>query len=87
MLVYFVIFIINCFALFKVQDIVDEKREGKVTLYRVRWKGYKAKDDSWLPKQDLGCPKIFKKYLKIRNKDNEDTFTVIITIQRSNQLN
>lgn len=49
-----------------------------MTLYRVRWKGYTAKDDSWLHKQDLGCPVLFKKYCKIRDQDKSDTFLVII---------
>jgi hypothetical protein len=38
--------------LFEIEDIIDKdvtvKRGKSITKYRVRWKGYKAEEDSWL---------------------------------------
>lgn len=31
-------------------------------IYRIRWKGYAAGDDTWEPKESLSCPDIIKKY-------------------------
>ncbi|CCM06925.1 uncharacterized protein FIBRA_09237 [Fibroporia radiculosa] len=38
---------------FEIERIIDSKIVGKRTLYRVRWKGYPASDDSWLLKAEL----------------------------------
>ncbi|CAO1439435.1 unnamed protein product, partial [Diamesa serratosioi] len=63
-------------AEYEVKSIVDDKKEGKITLYRVRWKGYTAKHDSWLPREDLGCFKILKKYLKLKKQEQKDIYAV-----------
>ena len=38
---------------FKIERIIDAKTVGKRRLFHVRWKGYPASDDSWLPKSEL----------------------------------
>ena len=38
---------------FEIESIIDSKKVGKRTLYRIRWKGYPASDDSWLPESAL----------------------------------
>ncbi|CCM07132.1 uncharacterized protein FIBRA_09468 [Fibroporia radiculosa] len=42
---------------FEIECIIDSKTVGKRTLYRVRWKGYLALDDSWLPNTELSHAK------------------------------
>lgn len=37
----------------EIECIVDQVGKGKHAEFRVRWKGYDAKDDLWLAKEDL----------------------------------
>jgi len=47
---------------YEVADIIDHKYVGKKLLYRIRWKGFSAADDTWEPKDSLSCPDIIKRY-------------------------
>ena len=38
---------------YEIEKIVDMKRSRKRDLFRVRWKGYLASADSWLPRKEL----------------------------------
>ncbi|XP_055302155.1 chromo domain-containing protein cec-1-like isoform X3 [Sitodiplosis mosellana] len=59
---------------YEVQKIVgDEIRNGK-KYYRIRWKGWTAKDDTWEPKASLSCPEIIKAYES--SKDDEKEYEV-----------
>lgn len=49
-------------AEYEVQNIVDHRYVGKRLEYKIRWKGYSAKDDTWEAKNSLSCPEIIKKY-------------------------
>lgn len=56
---------------YEVEKIVeDEIRNGK-KHYRIRWKGWSAKDDTWEPKASLSCPEIIKAYENSKNDDKE----------------
>lgn len=60
----------------QVEAIVDHKKQKGRTVYRIRWKGYTAKDDSWLAANDLSCKDILKKYRKKIERSNKDVYTV-----------
>lgn len=49
---------------FEVERFLAHKTINNVRFFLVRWKGYKGKDDSWLPEGDLSCPNILKEYQK-----------------------
>lgn len=56
---------------YEVQKIIaDELRNGK-KYYRIRWKGWAAKDDTWEPKTSLNCPEIIKAYENSKTDDKE----------------
>lgn len=61
---------------YEVQSIVDHKKEKGRTIYRIRWKGYSSKDDTWLPATELSCKDILKKYRKKIERENKDVYTV-----------
>lgn len=61
---------------YEVEAIVDHKKAKGRTLYRVRWKGYSAKDDTWLAANDLSCKDILKKYRKRIERDSKDVYNV-----------
>lgn len=58
------------------EDIVDHKKEKGKTLYRIRWKGYSANSDDWLPASELSCKNILSKYKKKQEKANKDVYDV-----------
>lgn len=39
--------------IFEVECILDMEKRGEKRYYRVRWKGYSAKDDTWEPESNL----------------------------------
>ena len=49
--------------------------KGK-TVYRVRWVGYSADQDSWLPARDLHCKDLLKKYKKQTEREMKDVYNV-----------
>lgn len=62
--------------IFQVEAIVDHKKEKGRTLYRVRWKGYSPKSDTWLPANELNCKVILNKYKKAQEKVSKDVYEV-----------
>ena len=36
-----------------IERILDERRRGRGWQYLVRWKGYGAGDDEWLPRREI----------------------------------
>lgn len=61
---------------YEVEAIVDHKKKGGKTIYRIRWKGYGQKDDTWLPATELSCKDLLKKYRKKIDRDNKDVYNV-----------
>lgn len=59
---------------YEVQDIVDHRKErGGKMVYRIRWKNFGAKDDTWEPEATLSCPDIIKRYkAKLAEKEKEE---------------
>lgn len=61
---------------YQVEAIVDHKKEKGKTVYRVRWKGYSANQDTWQLANDLSCKDLLKKYKKKLERENKDVYTV-----------
>lgn len=57
---------------YEVQDIVDHRKERGKMVYRIRWKNFKAKDDTWEPESTLSCPEIIKRYKAKLKKEEEE---------------
>lgn len=57
---------------FEVQKIIDDEMRGGKKYYRIRWKGWSAKDDTWEPKTSLSCPEIIKAYESAKQDDDDD---------------
>ncbi|XP_062546223.1 ABC transporter F family member 4-like [Armigeres subalbatus] len=57
---------------YEVQEIIDHRKErGGKMVYRIRWKNFSAKDDTWEPEATLSCPDIIKRYkAKIEKEDS-----------------
>lgn len=51
-------------AEYEVEKIVGHKQEGRQISYRIRWKGWGPKDDTWEPEEDLNCDEMLEKYKK-----------------------
>lgn len=58
------------------EAIVGHKKEKGKTLYRVRWVGYTADQDSWLASSDLNCKGLLNKYKKIIERESKDVYNV-----------
>lgn len=56
---------------YEVDKIVDEETRNGKKYYRIRWKGYGAKSDTWEPKNSLNCPDKIKEYENGKN-ENQD---------------
>lgn len=56
---------------YEVQKIIDDDMRGGKKYYRIRWKGWTAKDDTWEPKASLSCPELIKAYESSKNDDQE----------------
>lgn len=50
-----------------VENIMAHKTTKSGHKFLVHWKGYDSSEDSWVPKENLSCPRILKKYLKDNN--------------------
>lgn len=59
---------------------MDHKKEKGKTVYRVRWKGYPAGQDSWLPGAELSCKDLLKRYKKKTERETKDVYTVSILV-------
>ncbi|XP_055685478.1 M-phase phosphoprotein 8 isoform X1 [Lutzomyia longipalpis] len=55
---------------YEVEDIIDHKVSRGKTTYRIRWKGWGPKDDTWEAEDTLSCPDIVARYKKKMEKDD-----------------
>lgn len=58
------------------------------TEYKVRWKGWSAKYDSWLPEEELNCPQLLKRFSashpkEVKEEEKEEEYEV--SIQSANK--
>lgn len=60
----------------QVEAIIDHKRDKGKTLYRIRWKGYSSKDDTWVTGNELSCKDLLKRYKKKMAKETKDVYVV-----------
>lgn len=61
---------------YEVEKVIDERMFNGKKQYRIRWKGFTAKDDTWEPKSMLNCPELIKAYEKKRKEEVEADFEV-----------
>ena len=40
--------------MFTVEKIIDKKKDGRRTLYLIKWEGFNEKDATWEPLSNLG---------------------------------
>lgn len=62
---------------YEVDKIVDHKISDGKTFFRIRWKGYGAKDDTYEPKSSLRCPDKIKAYEKAQKAAVDNTDYVV----------
>lgn len=61
---------------YEVQKIVDDELRNGKKFYRIRWKGWGAKDDTWEPKSSLSCPDIIKAYESSKSAADDQDYEV-----------
>ncbi|XP_047500564.1 M-phase phosphoprotein 8-like isoform X2 [Penaeus chinensis] len=61
---------------FEVEAVVDHRVRGRFTEYKVRWKGFGPKDDSWVPEAELNCDTLLNKYFKTAGAKQEEVYEV-----------
>lgn len=59
----------NSDGVYEVEQILDDKKIGKVMHYLIRWKGYDSSHDTWERKSNLQCPTILKQYIEKRSRN------------------
>jgi hypothetical protein len=60
-------------VMYEFEKIVEEKKKknGK-SIFRVRWKGYSAKDDTWEPAESFSDPRFINNFRKeVKRKEQE----------------
>lgn len=57
---------------YEVLKVIDDEMRGGKKYYRIRWKGWSAKDDTWEPKASLSCPELIKEYENNKVGDEEE---------------
>ncbi|XP_037818709.1 probable chromo domain-containing protein LHP1 isoform X3 [Lucilia sericata] len=55
----------------EVEKIIDYAEEKKGRVFRIRWKGFGPKNDTWEPEENLNCSDIIQKFLaKMKLQEN-----------------
>lgn len=55
----------------EVEKIIDYAEEKKGRVFRIRWKGFGPKNDTWEPEENLNCGDIIQKFLaKMKLQEN-----------------
>ncbi|XP_073833400.1 uncharacterized protein isoform X2 [Musca autumnalis] len=58
----------------EVDKIIDYAEEKKGRVFRIRWKGFGPKHDTWEPEANLNCKDIIDKFLKRMKADENVSF-------------
>lgn len=57
---------------YEVEKIVEDRQGSNgETIFRIRWKGYRAQQDTWEPKAALSCNDLIKKYWANKKKSSK----------------
>ena len=57
---------------FEVEKIIDKRVQKGQEQFRVRWKGFEEKDDTWEPRKNLNCPEKVQVFEE-QEKSSEDS--------------
>jgi hypothetical protein len=51
---------------FQLEEILDSRKRGRATEYKVRWRGFGEEEDSWEPERSLmkSAPEAVNKFKK-----------------------
>lgn len=75
---------------YEVEAIMSLREVEGRTEYKVRWKGWGAKYDSWLPEDELNCPDLLKKFLttleKLEKQEDWQVENILDTRQRKGKV-
>ncbi|XP_059222756.1 ABC transporter F family member 4 isoform X2 [Stomoxys calcitrans] len=58
----------------EVDKIIDYAEEKKGRVFRIRWKGFGPKHDTWEPEENLNCHDIIDKFMKRMKADENLSF-------------
>lgn len=53
---------------YEVEEIIGDKKIGKVQYYKIKWKGFDETHDSWERETNLMCPSILKAYTQTKKQ-------------------
>ncbi|XP_068208739.1 uncharacterized protein [Palaemon carinicauda] len=71
---------------YEVEAIMSLREVEGRTEYKVRWKGWGAKYDSWLPEDELNCPDLLKRFLTTLEKlEKQEDWQVESILESRNQ--
>lgn len=68
----------NEHVIYQVEAVVDHRVRGRFTEYKVRWKGFGPRDDSWVPEAELNCDDLLNKYFKTAGRNVEESYEVTL---------
>ncbi len=54
---------------FEVKDIIAVRERSQRRTYRVRWKGYTPRHDSWVREEDLDAPDILRRFYRLHGQE------------------
>ncbi|XP_075158934.1 uncharacterized protein LOC142232099 isoform X2 [Haematobia irritans] len=58
----------------EVDKIIDYAEEKKGRIFRIRWKGFGPKHDTWEPEENLNCHDIIEKFMKRMKAEENVSF-------------
>lgn len=56
------------------EKIIDYGQDKDGRLFRIRWKGFSAKYDTWEPEKNLSCADIIEKFMSRMKSQENVTF-------------
>ncbi|CAL4217325.1 unnamed protein product, partial [Meganyctiphanes norvegica] len=61
---------------YEVEHIVDYKKKQSGLVYRVRWRNYKAEEDTWEPAENLtSCGDVYRDFLQLKIREKINAFS------------